>query len=158
MNEISKIPTISEEEHRAAEEKIRLFSYKTPDLGDRKRATVCLVKSDLVRGLVGVAKEGGETNLHYHTTVDAFWMVLRGRAKFYGPGDVLIGEFGMHEGLVMPRNARYWFESVGDETLEILFVQAFDKPQIVTEDSGRTDASPRKRELASQQGVLSAER
>jgi hypothetical protein len=59
--------------------------------------------------------------------MDSFWMVLRGRAKFYGPGDELIGEYGPMDGLVTPRGARYWFEkSSDDEALELLHVACYD--------------------------------
>lgn len=53
-------------------------------------------------------------------------MVLAGCVKFYGPGDVLIGEFGKHEGILIPRGEQYWFESSGDEDLEILQMAAFE--------------------------------
>jgi mannose-6-phosphate isomerase-like protein (cupin superfamily) len=43
----------------------------------------CWGQGDLVRGMIQVAKEGGENNLHYHANVDGFWMVLKGKAKFY---------------------------------------------------------------------------
>ncbi len=66
-----------------------------------------------MRGVVQVVKKnGGENNLHYHTTSASFWMVLKGRVRFYGPDDVLIGEFGPHEGTITPRYSRYWFENV----------------------------------------------
>mgnify|MGYP003694430529 CR=1 FL=1 len=59
-----------------------------------------------MRGAVQVVKKhGGENNLHYHTTSASFWMVLKGRVRFYGPDDVLIGEFGPHEGTITPRYA-----------------------------------------------------
>lgn len=32
-----------------------------------------------------------------------------------------------HEGVFVPRNVPYWFESVGDELLELLQVEAIDK-------------------------------
>jgi len=85
-----------------------------------------------------VKKHGGENNLHYHTTSASFWMVLKGRVRFYGPDDVLIGEFGPHEGTITPRYSRYWFENVGDEDLEILQVSAFSEG---ARSSGRTDVS-----------------
>ena len=34
---------------------------------------------------------------------------------------------GQHEGVFVPRNVPYWFESVGDELLELLQVEAIDK-------------------------------
>ena len=74
-----------------------------------------------MKGVVQVVKKhGGENNLHYHTRMDTFWMVLKGRVRFYGPGDVVLGEFGPHEGMVTPRYSRYWFENIGDEDLELL--------------------------------------
>ena len=69
---------------------------------------------------VQVVKEGGENNLHYHTNSDGAWMVLKGRAKFYGVGDKMLGELGPNEGIVIPGGSRYWFEKAGDEDLEIL--------------------------------------
>ena len=53
-------------------------------------------------------------------------MVLSGRVRFYGEGDVLVGEFGPREGVLVPRNFKYWFEAVGDEPLELLQVESFD--------------------------------
>lgn len=147
--------TVSEEQHRAAEAAIRRFSYTTPTKFERKKTSVDLGKGEYVRGMIQVVKEGGENNLHYHANVDGFWMVLKGRAKFYGPGDALIGEFGPQEGLVIPRFARYWFESSGEEQLEILLVQAYDG--VSGHDSGRIDSSPRKIMDAGSSPHLSAE-
>ena len=38
-------------------------------------------------------------------------------------------EFGKHEGIHIPRGFYYWFESCGDETLELLQVEAVDLTQ-----------------------------
>jgi hypothetical protein len=65
--------------------------------------------------------------------------------RFYGPDDVLIGEFGPHEGTITPRYARYWFENVGDEDLEILQVSAFSEG---ARSSGRTDVSEQRFKIA----------
>ena len=133
--------------HAEQEAKIQTFRYtnqftKPEDFG-RGKAMVKLGRSDILRGSVQVVREGGETNLHYHTKIDSLWMVLKGRARFYGPDDVVMGEFGPHEGVLIPRGARYWFESAGEEDLELLQVSAFS--EVGAEKSGRTDASPRKR-------------
>lgn len=103
------------------------FSYKKPDNLRRGKGIVQLAKSDIIRGRVQIVSEGGENNLHSHRGMDGFWMVLRGKVKFYGPGDVLIGEFAQHEGILIPRGVEYWFESSGDEALEILQMAAFEK-------------------------------
>ncbi|MGE3245110.1 MAG: cupin domain-containing protein [Beijerinckiaceae bacterium] len=115
------------------------FSYVKPEL-KRGKGIVQLAKSDIIRGRVQIVTEGGENNLHSHNGMDGFWMVLEGKVKFYGPGDVLIGEFGKHEGILIPRGAQYWFESSGDVPLEILQMAAFEKGVKLE----RVDAAPRK--------------
>ena len=116
-------------DHEQAEERIVAFSYKRPEQGyQHGKAMAPLGRSDIVKGVVQVIREGGENALHYHTTMDSFWLVLSGRARFYTVGDRLIGEFGPQEGCLTPRGARYWFERVGDEPLEILQVAAFSSP------------------------------
>lgn len=97
--------------HRAAEERIVPFSFVRPDTERYDDRTICyLAHSDLIEGSVQVFPKGGGNALHYHPGTDGFWMVLKGRMRFHGP-DGAIGEYGPHEGLLMPRNARYWFES-----------------------------------------------
>lgn len=124
-----------------AEKKIETYSYKKPQGIGTEKARVTLAKGGNVRGVIQVVDEGGENNLHYHTTADSFWMVLKGRVRFYGVEDVLLGEFGPHEGIVTPAYTRYWFESCSDEPLELLQVGAFDPS---SKSSGRTDASPQR--------------
>ena len=128
--------------HQAAEANPVKFSYRKPSSFETGKGMVQLGRNDLVRGVVQVVKKhGGENNLHYHTTSASFWLVLKGRVRFYGPDDVVIGEFGPNEGTITPRYARYWFENVGDEDLEILQVSAFPEG---AKSSGRTDASPQR--------------
>src|SRR3981189_3451564 len=125
--------------HAAAEAEPTKFSCSKPSGVGAAKGFVNLGRRDIVRGAVQVVKKnGGENNLHFHTTSASFWMVLKGRVRFYGPGDVLIGEFGPHEGTITPRYSRYWFENVGDEDLEILQVAAFSEG---ARTSGRTDVS-----------------
>jgi mannose-6-phosphate isomerase-like protein (cupin superfamily) len=121
MNEASK-PMNPEKEaiHLAAEAKVSTFTYKAPDAMERVKEIVQLTRTPSLRVNVQVVKEGGENNLHYHTNSDGVWIVLRGGAKFYGPGDTLIGDLGVLEGITLPGGARYWFEKTGDEELEIL--------------------------------------
>jgi mannose-6-phosphate isomerase-like protein (cupin superfamily) len=132
----------SEEEHRAAEQKIVTFSYKKPTDFKRKKVTMRLAQTDLVRASVQVIREGGENNLHYHSKVDGMFTVLNGRVRFYGPENKFLGEFGKYEGIIIPKNARYWFESVGSEEAEVMLVQGFH--QAGAELSGRTDVDPPK--------------
>lgn len=119
----------------------QVFKYERPDVDPtlskigtikdwrrsstaKGKASFRLCRSDLVRADVKVLVEGGEDELHYHPGNDGFWMVLEGRARYYGEGDVVISELGKHEGILIPRGFSYWFESVGDEPLELLHVAA----------------------------------
>ena len=104
------------------------FKYDKPEVKSAGKGIVRLCQTDIIRGAVQVVRKGdGDNNLHSHTGMDGFWMVLKGRVRYYGPGDEILGEFGPHEGIVMPRNAQYWFQSIGDEDLEILQVVSFDR-------------------------------
>lgn len=113
-------PAEREAIHRDAEAHIQTFSYRKPAENGHVKQISSLFRGDLIRLSVQVVKEGGENNLHYHTGGDNSWMVLRGRARFYGVGDKLLGEFGPNEGILLPGGSRYWFEKVGNEDLEIL--------------------------------------
>ena len=103
----------------------RVFKYEKPAFGEGKQI-VKLARTDRMLANLQVLKEGGENNLHAHGHLDGFWMLLGGRARFYGEGDVLLADLGPNEGILIPRNFKYWFESSGDTDLEILQVEAFD--------------------------------
>ena len=47
---------------------------------------------------------------------------------FYGPDDTVWGELGPMQGIVMPGGARYKFNKVGDEDLEIAQMVAIHDP------------------------------
>ncbi len=135
--------------HLEAEASIPTFSYKKPESVERGKGFIRLGRSPLIKGVVQVVKKnGGENNLHYHTTVDTFWMVLKGCCRFYGPGDVVIGEFGPNEGTITPRFSRYWFENCGDGELELLQVAAHVPG---AKNGGRTDVSEQKFDVGSGQ-------
>ncbi|MFM1815504.1 MAG: hypothetical protein RLZ98_2199 [Pseudomonadota bacterium] len=130
-----------------AEKTVVTFKYQRPDEIGRSKALVRLGRGGNVRGVVQVVKKnGGENNLHYHTNADSLWMVLKGRVRFYGAGDKLLGEFGAHEGIITPAFSRYWFENCGDEDLELLQVGAFAGHEV--QSSGRTALEPEKSKLS----------
>lgn len=98
--------------HRDAESRIESFAFGTPADANNDRLNYYLAGSDILKGAVQVIGKGdGDLDLHYHPGGDGFWMVLQGKVRFYGP-DGVIGEYGPLEGLLMPRNARYWFEAI----------------------------------------------
>lgn len=112
-------------DHDAAEAAVQVFKFTRPDSYTGRKAIVKCYSSERSAGAVHVLAEGGENNLHYHANADILWMVLSGRARFYGPGDVVRGELGPKEGILMPAGARYWFESSSDEHLEMLQIKTF---------------------------------
>ncbi len=114
--------------HRSAEAGVTTFSY-APTAPVGPKDIVPLVRTGLLKVAVQVVHEGGENNLHYHLNSDTTWLVLRGNVRFYGPGDELIAELGPEEGIAIPGGARYWFEKVGPDDLEILQMVAFDRAQ-----------------------------
>lgn len=123
----------------------QVFKYEKPDDMPGGKAIVQLAGSDVIRGRVQVVREGGENNLHSHRGMDGFWMVLSGRVRFYGPEDVLIGDFGKYEGILIPRGEQYWFESASDEELEILQMAGFEMGTNVE----RVDAEAQKLKVGS---------
>jgi mannose-6-phosphate isomerase-like protein (cupin superfamily) len=108
------------------EQEAKVFKYATPEF-DGVKKTILMCSSDLMRVHAQVVKSGGENNLHTHTGEDAFWLVLSGAVKFYGEGDTVIADLKKHEGILIPRNFKYWFESASDEPLEILRIAARDQ-------------------------------
>jgi mannose-6-phosphate isomerase-like protein (cupin superfamily) len=123
----------------------RLVKYVKPDVAAGK-AFVKLCRTDRMVGFVQVIAKGGENNLHAHRHADGLWFVLSGRVRFYGAEERVIGEFGRHEGVLIPRGCPYWFEAVGDETAEIMQIEAFDQPLPVDASLGadRVDYEARK--------------
>lgn len=101
----------------------QIFNYERPEI-EKGKTHVRLAGSDLLRGEIQVIKDGGETNLHSHPATDGFWMVLGGKARFYGEGDTLLAELGRNQGIMIPRGLPYWFDRTGDEPLEILHMSA----------------------------------
>lgn len=117
-------------------DKAQLYEYTKPDTDVATKLHVNLCRTDSIKGSVQVVGEEGANNLHSHKGQDGMWFVLSGRARFYTAGDEVIGEFGTHEGVLTPRGFPYWFESIGEEDLEILRVGAYDKE---IETPGRVD-------------------
>lgn len=114
------------------------FKYTTPEITkDKTIARLC--RTDVMYASVQVIAKGGENNMHAHSAQDGFWMVMKGRATFYGEGDVLVAELGPNEGVLIPRGVQYWFESSSPEILEILQVESIDK----TIKNMRIDYQPR---------------
>ena len=114
-------------EAAAQQRQATVFRYRRPDVLKASHGMSPLARSDILFSAIQTITKGGENSLHSHSAMDGFWFVLSGRARFYGEGDNLIAEVGKYEGVFVPRTVPYWFESVGDELLELLQVEAIDK-------------------------------
>ncbi len=133
--------SVSESEGRSPASTVKTFRYEKPATVDGDKMIIELAGSDIIRGRVQVVRKGGENNLHSHDGMDGFWMVLSGRVRFYGPGDEVIGEFGQHEGILIPRGSSYWFESADEgQDLELLQMAGFEKGTKVR----RVDVDPQR--------------
>jgi mannose-6-phosphate isomerase-like protein (cupin superfamily) len=134
---------LSEEKSAVVSEKqypVQVVKYTPPAEPPKLKKAIRLCNTDINFVAVQVVGEGGENNLHSHSSLDGFWFVLEGRARFYGEGDEVIGDIGKYEGVMIPRGTPYWFESVGDVPLQILQVES--KAQNTVEK--RTDFTPPK--------------
>jgi mannose-6-phosphate isomerase-like protein (cupin superfamily) len=135
----------------------KLFRYTAPTSMKRDRALVPLARSDILLSMVQIFRGGGgEQEMHAHTAMDGFWFVLRGRARFYGDNNVLVADLGEHEGIFVPRNAKYWFEAGECEQLELLQVEAIDhrvKNEMIRYDEQKEPATV---EVYKPEGVLIA--
>jgi mannose-6-phosphate isomerase-like protein (cupin superfamily) len=95
-----------------------------PKLLNHGKTSTRLVRTDHINSGVQVVAEGGETNLHAHTSQDEIWFVLNGVATFYTEGDAVVARLSKHEGLLIPHGAAYWFESsseAGDNLVILRF-------------------------------------
>lgn len=115
---------------QAAEAMIESFAFDAPNIdfpNEKKKVHVKLAGTNHVRASIQILRQGGENNLHYHPNMDLIYMVLKGKIRFYGPEDKVIGEYGPLQGVLLPENSRYWFESVGTEEAHLLQIAGFPK-------------------------------
>lgn len=65
--------------------------------------------------------EGGENTLHAHPNEDHVFIVLQGKAIFYGP-EGESATFSRNEGILLPRGCSYYFHADESEPLVLLRV------------------------------------
>ncbi|EDM47966.1 cupin domain-containing protein [Marinobacter algicola] len=90
-------------------------------LPKKGRGSALLAATDRMWVNLKTYAEGGENTLHAHTNEDHTFIVLQGRATFYG----LEGEavtFSRNEGILLPRGCRYYFHAEPGEALVLLRV------------------------------------
>ena len=119
-----------------------VFHYERPAIAPgKKKAIRWLGRTSISYAAIHVIGHGGENVLHSHLHHDGYWLVLSGRARFYTTGDEVVAELGPFDGVVTPRNFPYWFESIGEEELELLQFEASDE-EIVPGQSDRVAHAP----------------
>jgi mannose-6-phosphate isomerase-like protein (cupin superfamily) len=91
-----------------------------PELLERGMRSQVLAKSAAMNLKYFVASNWGEIVLHKHPGSDAVWFVLGGEATFYGQDNEVIARAGKNEGVFIPHDTPYWFESTSSENLVIL--------------------------------------
>jgi mannose-6-phosphate isomerase-like protein (cupin superfamily) len=91
-----------------------------PQLLESGKTVRALANTGTLSCGVQVIAGGGETNLHAHKGNDAIWFVLQGAAAFYTTDDRLVATVRKNEGIVVPHEAPYWFESASEENLVVL--------------------------------------
>jgi mannose-6-phosphate isomerase-like protein (cupin superfamily) len=100
----------------------QVFRLRTPLLRQGRLDTV-LAEAHGFQVRIKCYAAGGENALHTHPDEDHTFVVLAGRARFWGPeGEIATLE--RNQGILLPRGAFYRFESCADEPLVLLRVGA----------------------------------
>lgn len=102
--------------------KPKFFSLRAQLLEDG-RSVVPLAETESLWSWVKVYASGGENVLHAHTNEDHLFIILAGRATFFGP-DGEARELGRNDGIMLPAGTLYHFCATSDEPLVLLRVGA----------------------------------
>ena len=122
---------------------VKRFSYPGPadsrarDRGPEKGRSYDLLYNDSMISTVQIMQKGQGNALHYHNDEDGYWLVLTGRARFFGEGDTHFGDLGSMEGIYTPRYTRYGFECISDEPLQVLRVSQMREVEGKPQAGGR---------------------
>jgi mannose-6-phosphate isomerase-like protein (cupin superfamily) len=105
----------------------QVYTVRTPLLRQGRLDTV-LAKTDTMQVRVKCYAAGGENALHTHPGEDHTFVVLAGQARFWGK-DGEVATLGRNQGIMLPANCFYWFESCADEPLVLLRIGAKTTPE-----------------------------
>jgi quercetin dioxygenase-like cupin family protein len=103
-----------------------VFNLRTPYL-KQGRTTDIRARTELMTITSKVYAEGGENAMHNHPHEDHSFIVLEGQATFHIETDDNEQVVGRYEGVMLPRNVNYWFQSTGDDNLVMVRVGAIHK-------------------------------
>ena len=124
---------------------MELIKYTQPEIEHGKKVT-WIAKTNRLIATIQTIRDGGETNLHAHKSLDGIWWVLSGRARFYSDETTVFAEVGPSEGVLIPKGVKYWFESIGDEPCQLFQVECGYHDLMSTKDifDDRVDYTPPK--------------
>ena len=98
----------------------QFFNMRVPLL-DQGRMDTEICRAGGMTARVKVYASGGENELHAHPQEDHAFIVLQGRAAFFGPNDEAVTLQPM-QGIMLPRNSFYRFHAVDGAPLVLLRV------------------------------------
>ncbi len=102
------------------------YNLRTPYL-KQGRTTEIRARTDLMTVTAKVYAEGGENAMHHHAHEDHTFFVLEGEATFHIETDDNVHVVRKYEGVLLPKDVNYWFQSTGQGNLVMLRVGAFHK-------------------------------
>jgi mannose-6-phosphate isomerase-like protein (cupin superfamily) len=113
---------------QTVDSRTQVFEIGPAAVGQRNVGAVA--RTDNLVVLAHVWEKGGEAALHSHHSTDASWIVLQGQVVFYGEGDVELARLNRTQGILIPRDVKYWFQSTGDEPLIMMRAAAKLQPGV----------------------------
>jgi len=113
---------------RMAQSKLPSFFHVRAKLPKEGRTNQVLGASRYMNVVLKTYASGGENELHAHSNEDHVFVVMQGRAVFYGPrGETR--EVARNDCVLLPANSLYWFHAKEDaEPLVLLRIGAAVDP------------------------------
>ena len=100
----------------------QIFKVRT-QLLSQGRSDYTLARTKAMSIRIKCYAQGGENALHTHPGQDHTFIVMAGKAKFYGV-DGEVTELTRNQGILIPEGFYHYFSSCGDEPLVMLRISA----------------------------------
>ena len=100
----------------------QIFKVRT-QLLSQGRSDYTLAKTKAMSIRIKCYAQGGENALHTHPGQDHTFIVMAGKAKFYGV-DGEVTELTRNQGILIPEGFYHYFSSCGEEPLVMLRISA----------------------------------
>ncbi len=122
VSSIESIESIDSDQMVTNSPEPKLYQLRT-QLLSKGRSDYVLAKTDSMSVRIKCYAQGGENVLHAHPGEDHTFVILAGKARFFGK-DGEVAELSRNQGIMLPRGTFYSFQSCGDEPLVLLRVGA----------------------------------